>query len=70
MMRMRTFDEMLSKQLKDEEFRKEYDAVKLLNGAVFASKVTGTSTKKVSDIATISMLEPSRPDLCGTFMGL
>ena len=28
-MRMRTFDEMLSKQLKDEEFRKEYDAVKL-----------------------------------------
>ena len=26
---MRTFDEMLSKQLKYEEFRKEYDAVKL-----------------------------------------
>ena len=26
---MRIFDEMLSKQLKDEEFRKEYDAVKL-----------------------------------------
>ena len=29
---------------------KKDDAVKLLNGAVFASKVTGTSTKKVSDI--------------------
>lgn len=25
---MRTFDEMLSKQLQDEEFRKEYDAIK------------------------------------------
>ena len=48
---------------------KKDDAVKLLNGAVFASKVTGTSTKKVSDIATISMLDPSIPDLCGTSVG-
>ena len=24
---MRTFDDMLSKQLKDEEFRKEYEAI-------------------------------------------
>ena len=24
---MRTFDEMLSKQLQDEEFRKEYEAI-------------------------------------------
>ena len=55
---MRTFDEMLSKQLQDEEFRKEYDAIQpemdVIRAIVDARTSLNMTQKELAEAASLT----------------
>ena len=53
---MRTFDDMLSNQLKDEEFRKEYEAIQPEMDVIRAIVDARTSTESYTERACRSVL--------------
>ena len=61
---MRTFDDMLSKQLKDDEFRKEYEALQperdITMSLIRARKEAGLTQAELSEKTGISQADISR----------
>ena len=61
---MRTFDDMLSKQLKDDEFRKEYEAIQpemdVIRAIVDARTSQNMTQKELAEKTGIAQTEISR----------
>ena len=63
---MRTFDDMLSKQLKDDEFRKEYEAIQpemyVIIAIVDARTSQNMTQKELAERTGINQADISKPE--------